>query len=147
MSVFFNAHYILCFFDCITYPAYMRKSPFYTALPPLPHTSRHLYVVVSIQNSSKFKYALAYLPRCGRMRSILPLTTPAIRRRLYLGRRLDSHQDKFVLLTTYRGGSLIYFQDNTSMRKYKKQGEAFMLLFASAFLPDNCPIYLFPSGK
>ncbi len=30
---------------------------------------------------------------------------------VYLGRRLDSHQDEFALLATYRGGSLIYFQD------------------------------------
>ena len=60
-----------------------------------------------------FKYALAYLLRGARhaLHDILLLRTSAIRRRLYLGRRLDSHQDEFALLATYRGGSLIYFQD------------------------------------
>ena len=60
-----------------------------------------------------FKYALAYLLRGARhaLHDILLLRTSAIRRRLYLGRRLDSHQDEFVLLATYRGGSLISFQD------------------------------------
>ena len=41
----------------------------------------------------------------------LLLRTSAISRRLYLGRRLDSHQDEFALLATYRGGRLISFQD------------------------------------
>ena len=61
----------------------------------------------------RFKYALAYLLRGARhaLHDILLLRTSAIRRRLYLGRRLDSHQDEFVLLATYRGGSLISFQD------------------------------------
>ena len=60
-----------------------------------------------------FKYALAYLLRGARhaLHDILLLRTSAIRRRLYLGRRLDSHQNEFALLATYRGGSLIYFQD------------------------------------
>ena len=48
---------------------------------------------------------------CHALHDILLLRTSAIRQRLYLGRRLDSHQDEFVLLATYRGGSLIYFQD------------------------------------
>ena len=48
---------------------------------------------------------------CHALHDILLLRTSAIRRRLYLGRRLDSHQDEFVLLATYRGGSLISFQD------------------------------------
>ena len=62
---------------------------------------------------TRFKYALAYLLRGARhaLHDILLLRTSAIRRRLYLGRRLDSHQDEFVLLATYRGGSLISFQD------------------------------------
>ena len=62
---------------------------------------------------TEFKYALAYLLRGARhaLHDILLLRTSAIRRRLYLGRRLDSHQDEFVLLATYRGGSLISFQD------------------------------------
>ena len=56
---------------------------------------------------------MAYLLRGARhaLHDILLLRTSAIRRRLYLGRRLDSHQDEFVLLATYRGGSLISFQD------------------------------------
>ena len=49
------------------------------------------------------------------MHDILLLRTSAIRRRLYLGRRLDSHQDEFALLATYRGGRLIYFQDKTAL--------------------------------
>ena len=63
-----------------------------------------------------FKYALAYLLRGARhaLHDILLLRTSAIRQRLYLGRRLDSHQDEFVLLATYRGGSLISFQDKTT---------------------------------
>ena len=65
----------------------------------------------------KFKYALAYLLRGARhaLHDILLLRTSAIRRRLYLGRRLDSHQDEFALLATYRGGSLIYFQGNFTL--------------------------------
>ena len=53
---------------------------------------------------------------CHALHDILLLRTSAIRRRLYLGRRLDSHQDEFVLLATYRGGSLISFQDKKRMR-------------------------------
>ena len=44
--------------------------------------------------SEEFKYALAYLLRSARhaLHDIILLRTSAIRRRLNLGRRLDSHQ-------------------------------------------------------
>ena len=47
------------------------------------------------RRTDNFKYASAYLLRGARHAShdMIHLRTSAIRRRLYLGRRLDSHQD------------------------------------------------------
>ena len=54
-------------------------------------TSKNIYGIVE----DPFKYALAYLLRGARhaLHDIFLLRTSAIRRRLHLGRRLDSHQD------------------------------------------------------
>ena len=84
-------------------------------LLPIPATPQDRLLYCRFLHKTVFKYALAYLLRGARhaLHDILLLRTSAIRRRLYLGRRLDSHQDEFVLLATYRGGSLISFQDKS----------------------------------
>ena len=92
------------------------SAPLATTPDPLAHRDdRRLF---KRRYSAFFKYALAYLLRGARhaLHDILLLRTSAIRRRLYLGRRLDSHQDEFVLLATYRGGSLISFQDKEARK-------------------------------
>ena len=50
---------------------------------------------ISVDDLQTFKYASAYLLRGARhaLHDTIHLRTSAIRRRLYLGRRLDSHQD------------------------------------------------------
>ena len=65
-----------------------------------------------------FKYALAYLLRGARhaLHDILLLRTSAIRRRLHLGRRLDSHQDEFVYSTPIEVGVLSPFKINKQNR-------------------------------
>ena len=93
---------------------------------PLPISSNNCLNIVQnkYQNTEQtpqnsyfliFKYASAYLLRGARhaLHDTIHLRTSAIRRRLYLGRRLDSHQNEFALLATYRGGSLIFFQDKS----------------------------------
>ena len=76
---------------------YNRKTINFTHLPIRLHHwigKKNFFSYINLIINSRTP--LAFLPRRGRMRCILPLSTPAIRRRLYLGRRLDSHQDEIV---------------------------------------------------